>query len=88
MNAAAVYQRIDALLHDAEQAQGGAVFARWMVAAQPGNPQHAQVAKRLDAKRDRLVRQARALDPDRTAPAWRQTTLAVEPEQRTNDERE
>lgn len=71
------FQQVDRLLHDAEHADSGAAFARHMAGMQPHNRQHRQAAEELAAKRDRLLAEALALDPERTAPAWEETTLTI-----------
>lgn len=53
---------VDRLLHDAERAEGGAMFARMM--ADESN------ARLLDEKAQRLRAEAEALDPNKEAPAW------------------
>lgn len=64
-----MHDRVDRLLHDAEHADSGAEFARRMVVIQPDNDAHRAAAHDLTAKRDRLLAEALALDPQRTAPA-------------------
>lgn len=61
--------KVDELLHDAEHADGGADFAAMMGDA-------ASVAS-LRAKCARLVAEVLAIDPQRLAPAWKETSLRV-----------
>lgn len=55
-------ESVDRLLHDAEHAHNGAGMAAMM--------RDAKAERELYEKRDRLVREALALDPKREAPAW------------------
>jgi hypothetical protein len=55
-------EKVDALLHDAEHAHGGAQFADMV--------RDTANAKALRAKRDRLYAKALKLDPKQEAPCW------------------
>ena len=63
-----MHDRIGALLHDAEHLDVGASFAGLM------GDTPAEVG--LREKRNRLLDEALALDPQRTTPASQETTLA------------
>jgi hypothetical protein len=73
-----LHTKIDRLLHDAENADSGASFALMMAESDPSNPTHKRMHRELSAKRDQLLGKALALDPDRSAPAWSETTLPTE----------
>lgn len=60
---------IEQRLHDAEHAEAGADFAGFM--------QHHDVRAEKLAKRDRLIREALTLDPERKDPSWEWTTLYI-----------
>ena len=68
---------VNRLLHDAEHADSGASFAALMYRRDPLNKDHLEAMEALQAKRDRLIAEALALDPDRTDDAWEETTLEI-----------
>lgn len=49
---------IDRLIHDAEHAEAGAMFARMMAKSDPSNEDHVNAAKRLAEKAAALRRHA------------------------------
>ncbi len=57
-----LFERVDRLLHDAEQADGGARMARAM--------QDTESANRMTAKARALRAEAEVLDPEHRAHAW------------------
>ena len=67
---------VSRLLHDAEHADNGATFAETLCRDAAG-------AKRLREKRDRLLAEARALDPKQEHPDWQEVPQfpAPSPEQ-------
>lgn len=73
-------ERINRLLHDAEQAESGAWFAWRMARSVAGDGpkavarrnEHMEHAAGMDAKAKRLRAEALELDPERTDPAWRE----------------
>lgn len=64
-----VNERVDRLLHDAEHKDSGAVMARMM--------KDLAATDRFLTDRDLLVAEALCIDPERAAPAWRETNLRV-----------
>lgn len=62
-----IHKQVDQLLHDAERAGSGAEMANML-----GDN---AAWGRLIKKRKRLIAEAVALDPERTAPAWKESGL-------------
>jgi hypothetical protein len=60
-------EKVDRLLHDAEHAESGARMARIM--------RDYGMQVEYEKKRDGLIAEAQALDPNREADAWQEATL-------------
>lgn len=65
----AIHEQVDRLLHDADRAHRGVVFVGQMARRQPFAKHHT-AQRELVRERDRLIREALALDPERSALAW------------------
>lgn len=71
---------IDRLLHDAEHAQSGVLFAEMMMGQQPSNPDHRAVRDEMRNKAARLIAEAHAADPKHLHEAWEEADLDGVPE--------
>jgi hypothetical protein len=72
--------QVDQLLHDAEHADAGAAFARMLVGRLASAKDDAE---QLIAKRDALLAEANALDPQHSAACWSETETPTENDRET-----
>lgn len=68
-------EKLDRIFHDAENADAGLDMAIMMLRLDKSNRMHLDAGRDLQAKRNGLVAEAAALDPERTSPTWKSKSV-------------